>query len=78
MKVYLDSEYICHAEPQEGFAEAEHKYFDDIAPDALTCYRFSPENGVIQCIDHSRAIIVQKSFETNEMEKALKQFGVEI
>ena len=42
MKVYLDSEYIAHAEYAEGCVEAEHCFFDVIAPVLFDCYRFIP------------------------------------
>ena len=42
MKVYLDSEYMAHAEYAEGYNEAEHSFFDVIAPELFDCYRFIP------------------------------------
>lgn len=43
MKVYLDENYITHAEYAEGYVEAESSFFDMKAPELFPCYRFIPE-----------------------------------
>jgi hypothetical protein len=42
MKVYLDENYIAHAEYTEGYIEAESSFFDMKAPELFPCYRFIP------------------------------------
>lgn len=43
MKVYLDENYIAHAEYAEGYIEAESSFFDIKAPELYECFRFIPE-----------------------------------
>ena len=43
MKVYLDSDFIVHAEKFDGYIEAEDSFFDYICPEIFDCYRFIPE-----------------------------------
>lgn len=76
MKVYLDSNYICHTEPHEGYTEAENAYFDNISPDAFPCYRFIPERNFIQCMDSQRADAIQGRYEISLMADALAKLGV--
>ena len=40
--IYLDSEYMCHAEPADGRQAVETDAFDGICSGALECYRFIP------------------------------------
>ena len=42
MTVYLDMDFMAHAEFAEGYIEAEHSFFDVIAPVLFDCYRFIP------------------------------------
>lgn len=76
MKVYIDSNNICHAEPHEGYTEAEHEYFDTVAPDAFPCYRFIPDRNFIQCMDSVRADAIQRQYEINDLKRALALLGV--
>lgn len=78
MKVYLDSNHICHAEPQEGYVEAEHDYFDNIAPMAFPYYRYIPEHNFIQCMDSQCADVINKQYEIDNLTAALIRLGVEI
>lgn len=43
MKVYLDNDFMVHAESAEGYIEAEDSFFDYICPEIFGCYRFIPE-----------------------------------
>lgn len=51
MKIYLDEFNRCHAEPKEGFTEAENAFFDSVPFAAVECYKYYPETGFIQCVD---------------------------
>jgi hypothetical protein len=43
MKFYIDSQYRCHAEnPDGGFREAEHAFFDGKCQTFLEGYRYVP------------------------------------
>ena len=42
MTVYLDMDFMAHAEYAEGCIEAEHRFFDVIAPELFDCYQFIP------------------------------------
>lgn len=76
MKVYISENYICHAEPIEGYTEAEHEYFNNVAPDAFSCYRFIPDRNFIQCIDSIKADAIQRQYEINDLIRALALLGV--
>lgn len=42
MKVWLDENFIAHAEYSDGHLEAESPFFDMKAPELFPCYRFIP------------------------------------
>lgn len=42
MKIYIDSEYKCHAAPADGLTEVETTFFDDKATEVIEGYRFIP------------------------------------
>lgn len=43
MKIYIDSEFKCHAAPGEGLTAVETDFFDGKAPGFIEGYRFVPE-----------------------------------
>lgn len=43
MKIYIDSEYKCHAAPGEGLTAVETDFFDGKAPGVVEGYRYVPE-----------------------------------
>ena len=43
MKIYIDSEFKCHAAPGEGLTAVETDFFDGKAPGFIGGYRFVPE-----------------------------------
>ena len=43
MKIYIDSEYKCHAAPGDGLTAVETDFFDGKAPGFIEGYRFVPE-----------------------------------
>ena len=44
MKIYIDSDYKCHATPSDGLTEVETDFFDGKAPGYIEGYRFVPED----------------------------------
>lgn len=42
MKIYIDSEFKCHATPDSGLTEAESAFFDGKAPEFIEGYRYVP------------------------------------
>ena len=42
MKVYLDTNYRCHAENDGTYREVETNYFDGKCPDFIDGYRYVP------------------------------------
>lgn len=42
MKIYIDSEYKCHAAPADGLTAVETTFFDDKATEFIKGYRFIP------------------------------------
>lgn len=54
MKIYIDSDYKCHATPADGLTAVETDFFDGKAPGYIEGYRFVPagkswtrEDGVV-------------------------------
>lgn len=43
MKIYIDSEYKCHAAPGDGLTAVETDFFDGKAPGFIEGYRFVPD-----------------------------------
>lgn len=43
MKIYIDSEFKCHAAPGDGLTAVETDFFDGKAPGFIEGYRFVPE-----------------------------------
>lgn len=43
MKIYIDSDFKCHAEYAPGLAEAEVSFFDGKCRDFIEGYRYIPE-----------------------------------
>lgn len=77
--IYLDSDYICHAEYAEGRAAVETAALDHVCNAALTCFVYVPEgqlyvkpNGVtikgefIQCFDSRVASLLQALYEEEQ------------
>lgn len=46
MKIYIDSEFKCHATPGSGLTEAESAFFDGKAPEFVEGYRYVPAGNV--------------------------------
>ena len=42
MKIYIDSDYKCHATPADGLTAVETDFFDGKAPGYIEGYRFVP------------------------------------
>ena len=42
MKIYIDSDYKCHATPADGLTATETDFFDGKAPGYIEGYRFVP------------------------------------
>ncbi len=42
MKIYIDSDYKCHATPADGLTAVETDFFDGKAPGYIDGYRFIP------------------------------------
>ena len=42
MKIYIDSDYKCHATQSDGLTEVETDFFDGKAPGYIEGYRFIP------------------------------------
>ena len=42
MKIYIDSDYKCHATPADELTEVETDFFDGKAPGYIEGYRFVP------------------------------------
>ncbi len=42
MKIYIDSEFKCHAAPGEGLTAVETAFFDGKAPGVVEGYRYIP------------------------------------
>lgn len=42
MKIYLDSNYMCHLNPDKGIIEAENDFFDGKCALFIENYRFVP------------------------------------
>lgn len=54
MTIYIDKDYLCHAEPGEGLEAVQTGFFDGKAPGYIEGYRFIPagrswtgENGTV-------------------------------
>lgn len=75
--IYIDSNFICHAEYADGRTAVETAALDNVCDAALVCYIYVPEgmsyvkpNGntlkgeFIQCIDSRVAGILQRQYET--------------
>ena len=42
MTIYIDKDYLCHAEPGEGLEAVQTGFFDGKAPGYIEGYRFIP------------------------------------
>ena len=42
MTIYIDKDYLCHAEPGEGLEAVQTVFFDGKAPGYIEGYRFIP------------------------------------
>ena len=42
MKIYIDSEFLCHVSLAEGLTEIETSFFDDKCDEFIEGYRFVP------------------------------------
>ena len=42
MTIYIDNDYLCHAEPGEGLEAVQTDFFDGKAPGYIEGYRFIP------------------------------------
>ena len=42
MTIYIDKDYLCHAEPGEGLEAVQTDFFDGKAPGYIEGYRFIP------------------------------------
>ena len=42
MKIYIDSDYKCHATPADGLTAVQPDFFDGNAPGYIEGYRFIP------------------------------------
>lgn len=42
MTIYIDKDYLCHAEPGEGLEAVQTDFFDGKAPGYIEGYRFVP------------------------------------
>ena len=64
--IYIDSDYICHAENAEGRTPIETDVFDNVSDVALECYKFIPAHDgkvdFIQCFDSKTADKIQRQF----------------
>lgn len=64
--IYIDSNYICHAENAEGRTPIETDVFDNISDIALECYKFIPAHDgkvdIIQCFDSKTEDKIQRQF----------------
>lgn len=43
MKIYIDSEFCCHAASGDGLREVESSFFDDKCLEFIEGYRYIPE-----------------------------------
>lgn len=65
--IYLDSNFICHADYATGRTSVETDILDGFCDNALPCYRFIPAVGekvdFCQCIDSKTASAIQKQYD---------------
>ena len=63
--IYLDSEFICHAENEDGRKAIETDALDYVCDSALEFYKFFPAHDgkvdIVQCFDSRVADSVQKA-----------------
>ena len=64
--IYIDNEYICHADDAEGRTAIETDALDNVSDIALECYKFIPAHDdkvdFIQCFDSKTADRIQRQF----------------
>lgn len=64
--IYIDSNYICHAENAEGRTAVETDILDGISNFALPCFKFIPAHDdkvdFCQCINSEMADAIQAQF----------------
>ena len=64
--IYIDSNFICHAENAEGRTPIETNVFDNVSDIALECYKFIPAHDdkvdFIQCFDSKTADQIHRQF----------------
>ena len=70
--IYLDADYICHAENAVGRKAVETDALDNICSEALECYKFIPAHDnkadLIQCIDSKTAVAIQNAVDRTRAE----------
>lgn len=83
--IYIDSDYICHADYIDGRTAVETDALNEVLDVALPCYRFIPAHDekveLIQCIDSERERIIKEVREEaqaqlEDMKSALEILGV--
>lgn len=64
--IYIDSDFICHADNAEGRTAIQTGILDSICDNALSCYQFTPaHDGKVdycQCINTDKADAIQRQF----------------
>lgn len=70
--IYIDSDYLCHAENAEGRTQIETDIFDNVSDVALECYKFIPAHDgkvdFIQCFDSKTADVLQEQYHADQAE----------
>lgn len=80
--IYIDTDYICHADNAEGRTAIETEILDNVCDNALPCYKFIPAHDeyvdFCQCVDSKTASAIQKQYDedkahTDEMLTAIEE-----
>lgn len=78
MIVYLNSDFIVHAENVEGYIEAESSFFDFICPEIFPSYRFIPnghswERADGKVFNGEAIMLLDNGFETARKQREYEQ-----
>lgn len=79
--IYIDSDYVCHAENAPGRTAVETDILDNVCDYALPFYIFAPAHSdkvdFVQCINSKVADIVQAQYEKMLAERADMQAALD-
>lgn len=70
--VYIDADYICHAEPAEGRTVIQTGALDYVCNEALEFYKIIPahdgKSELIQCFDSRTSTAIQTAVDRTQAE----------